>query len=130
MKLVHVVAASLLLALAACSAPTLPLPPPRVESVSLPDASGFVTVDGQVLENAIVLCYNDRTRSGVIVTADEAGLFSLRIQAQFGDYLTVWQEVGNDRSPPVGRTVGDGTAGDGGPTDAGADDAGAADAGP
>ena len=112
MRSARVLAASIVLAWAACNAPTLPLPPPVVESVSFPDAANMVTVRGQVLERAIVLCYNDRTKIGVIVTADDAGFFSLQIQALIGDHLTIWQEVGNDRSPPVGKVVGEDGGGD------------------
>ena len=83
-----------------CSTPTLPLPPPAALSATPPDASGIVTVEGDVLENAYVFCLNDRTERGVIVVADGTGHFTLQIEAMSGDGLMVWQELGRDLGEP------------------------------
>ncbi len=85
---------------AACTAPTLPLPPPAALAATSPDAAtGLVTVTGEVLPDAFVSCLNVRLASGVIVRADAAGRFRLEIPAQSGDSLLVWQQRGNDRGP-------------------------------
>ena len=84
--------------LPSCAAPTLPLPPP-VAATSAPLADGTVTVTGEVIEGAFVFCLNERTETGVIVRADPAGSFTLSLPARVDDDLSVWQQVGNDRSP-------------------------------
>lgn len=82
---------------AACSSgtsPTLPIPPPSALT-SAPDESGVVTITGNgAIEGAIVSAYNERTERGVIETADDAGAFVLRLEAQTGDSILVWQRVG------------------------------------
>jgi len=93
-----------LLAAIGCSTPTLPLPPPSA-LVEAPDAMGLVTVTGDVLPDAFVFCFNERTSQGVIVTADDTGRFSLQIGGQSGDDLSVWQRRGTDRGPDVSYTV-------------------------
>ncbi len=102
--------------LGACSAPTLPLPPPSISLISSPDpVSGLVTVSGAVLPDAFVFCLNVRLESGVIVRADAAGRFTLQVQAQIGDGLQVWQEIDADRGPHVDVCVVDCSVRDGGP---------------
>ncbi|MFW6051470.1 MAG: hypothetical protein ACODAU_09865 [Myxococcota bacterium] len=101
---------ALLLAAAAglasgCAAPTLPLPPPQVEPLEAPDGEGLVTVRGTVHELALVMVLNEDLEEGVIATADEGGAFEVRIAAESGHTITVWQRRGTDESPPVGQTV-------------------------
>ena len=79
-----------------CSTPTLPLPPPAALTATPPDADGLVTVEGEVIENAYVFCFNEITERGVIGRADEMGRFSLQVEASPGDQLSVWQEIGRD----------------------------------
>jgi hypothetical protein len=94
-----------LLAGAGCAAPTLPLPPPSA-LVEAPDASGMVTVTGEVTPGAFVGCLNERTERGIIVRSDpDSGAYSLRIEAEVGDDLGLWQIVGSDRGPTVYRQV-------------------------
>jgi len=90
-----------LVAFAACSSgcssgtsPTLPIPPPSALT-SAPDADGVVTITGDgAIEGALVSAYNERTERGVIETADDTGAFVLRLEAQTGDSILVWQRVG------------------------------------
>jgi hypothetical protein len=82
---------------AACSSgasPTLPIPPPSALT-SAPDEAGVVTITGNgAIEGALVSAYNERTERGVIETADDTGSFVLRLEAQTGDSILVWQRVG------------------------------------
>lgn len=70
--------------------PTLPLPPP-VASVG-EARNGLVVVEGEVLPEAYVSIFNERTEGGVITRADMEGLFSAEMEAEAGDELTIWQE--------------------------------------
>ncbi len=80
------------------SAPTLPIPPPSALS-SAPDADGFVTVTGDgAIEGAMVLAYNQRLETGVIGTVSDLGTFELRLEADVGDSILVWQRIGTDAS--------------------------------
>lgn len=76
------------------SSPTLPIPPPSALS-SPPDADGIVTVSGgAAIEGALISVFNERTEQGVIGVADDMGQFSVRLAADVGDALAVWQRVG------------------------------------
>jgi hypothetical protein len=77
------------------TAPTLPLPPP-VASVNTPDMQGFALVEGEVNELAYVFVFNENRDAGVITRADESGAFSVKIRADVGDHLTIWQEFEGD----------------------------------
>lgn len=88
----------------ACTTPTLPLPPP-LALASVPDSDGIVTVSGSSLEGAWVTCVNLDTELGHVVRADDMGFFTIRIEAQPGHYLNVWQRVGPDMSPGVDLVV-------------------------
>ena len=70
--------------------PTLPLPPP-VASVG-ESTNGLVVVEGEVLPQAYVSVFNERTEGGVITRADLEGMFSAELEAETGDELTIWQE--------------------------------------
>jgi multidrug efflux pump subunit AcrA (membrane-fusion protein) len=88
--------ALLVLGIAACAAPTLPLPPPTALAEA-PDASGIVTVRGNARAGVFVGCLNERTESGVLVRADTlTGDYVLQIPAEIADALTVWQFEGSD----------------------------------
>jgi hypothetical protein len=85
-----------MLASAACTSRTLPLPPPEVRVVSAPDGDGYVSLSGLALEGASIGVVNDRTLAGVITTSpddacDSACPWEARIQARVGDGLRVWQ---------------------------------------
>ncbi|MBN1653684.1 MAG: hypothetical protein JXA30_07900 [Deltaproteobacteria bacterium] len=47
-------------------------------------------------DEAYVACLNERTESGIITKSKADGFFSLRINAQAKDALTVWQMVGSE----------------------------------
>lgn len=51
-------------------------------------------VTGQVEPNALVACLNEDSGSGLIETSNETGDFEIRIPAQEGDHLTLWQVSG------------------------------------
>lgn len=89
------------LATAGCNSPTLPLPPPSDQVAATRDGE-FALVSGprnSVEPYALVIAYNARIGSGVVVTANGEGNFELRIPALPGDSIEVWQRVGN--SPPA-----------------------------
>lgn len=73
-----------------CYGPTLPLPPPSA-LVSVPDASGVVDLTGEALPDAYVLALNLDTDGGVIGRADTTGRYALRIPAESGHTIEVWQ---------------------------------------
>jgi hypothetical protein len=60
-----------------------------------------VTVRGEVLPEAYVYCLNLDTSSGRIEQADTDGNFVILIEASAGDYLSLFQEAGADRGPPL-----------------------------
>lgn len=117
-KIVSVVAFSLV-GLGACTnAPTLPLPPPEALA-SAPDRDGLVTVTGDgAIEGALISVYNPRTREGRITTADDAGRFSVRIEAIGGDSLQLWQRA-STRTGEIREIVVPTAADAGAPTDGG-----------
>ena len=81
------------------SAPTLPLPPPVALVQGPPDAEGMVTVLGEgAIEGAQVFAFEERTMTGVIGTANDLGQFELRLAAESGDTILVWQRVGTQTS--------------------------------
>ncbi len=79
-------------AVGACAAPTLPTPPPSETSVALVDGEAIVT--GKAEENGLVACLNQDTDRGVIEMADANGDFEIRIAAEEGHHLTLWQVAG------------------------------------
>ncbi len=75
-----------------CAAPVLPLPPPTALVEGPPDADGTVLVTGNARAGAFVACLNEDTEAGVIIRADVAtGDYALRIPAEVGHTLTLWQ---------------------------------------
>lgn len=85
-----------LLPLSACTTRTVPLPPPIVEQLSLPDQDGMVTVKGLCHEGASVGVMNESTQVGTITTSPEVGCDSscpweARIAADRNDAIRVWQ---------------------------------------
>lgn len=78
--------------LCACAAPTLPTPPPAAE-VALVGTEAVVT--GRADPGALVSCLNEDTGRGVIETANTVGDFALRLPAEAGHHLTLWQDAGN-----------------------------------
>lgn len=89
-----------------CTSRTLPLPPPEVKSVSVPDSDGLVTVSGYALEGASVGVMNDRTQEGVITASEQTDcdntcLWEARIHAEVGDSLRVWQFFETDGAKDI-----------------------------
>lgn len=97
-----------LTAVMACSSgasPTLPIPPPSALT-SAPDESGIVTVRGDgAVEGALVSAFNERTGDGVIGTANDTGRFELRLAAESGDSVLVWQRVGTQSGQVLSLVV-------------------------
>ena len=93
--LLGALALALVVALGACAAPTLPLPPPTALS-SAPDAMGRVTVTGRVNPDAYVFALDEDRGDGVIVSADSTGVYSATLLASSGDTITIWQMVGTN----------------------------------
>lgn len=103
--------ASVAIVVAGCVAPTLPLPPPALPTVSS-NADGVVhlTSDRGVDANAIVVIYNrnpavslDKRVSGA--QADGAGSWEADVFAKKGDVLDITQETGTTRSAPISLTI-------------------------
>jgi hypothetical protein len=91
--------ASLLLVLAllaGCTARTLPLPPPTVDDLGVPNAQGLLAVSGTAQEGAAVGILNETSGLGVIVTSPMEGCdrvcpYEAEIAAEPGDALRIWQ---------------------------------------
>jgi hypothetical protein len=92
----------------ACAAPTIPLPPPSLPSVSAgstPDKVKLTSVRG-VEPHALVVVYN-RNPSVPLgqrvggAEADEHGSWETEVYAKSGDVLDITQEFGSTRSPPT-----------------------------
>jgi hypothetical protein len=92
---------------AGCIAPTLPLPPPALPTVSS-EALGVVhlTSDRGVEANAIVIIYNRNPSVALSkrvggAQADAQGSWEADVFASKGDLLDITQEIGTGRSPPL-----------------------------
>ncbi|MBN8616666.1 MAG: hypothetical protein J0L92_39140 [Deltaproteobacteria bacterium] len=85
----------LALPLGGCYGPTLPLPPPTA-LVSAPDAMGVVELSGEALPDAYVLALNLDTDGGVIGRADPTGRYTMRVSAEVGNTIEVWQMTSMD----------------------------------
>lgn len=89
-----------------CTAsPTLPVPPPSALT-SAPDADGFVTITGSNANPAaLVSAYNENLEIGVIVRPEMNGEFTLRLRAESGHGVSVWQVLGTTTSELVSLAV-------------------------
>jgi hypothetical protein len=84
------------LVMGACTTRTVPLPPPIVQQLSLPDEDGIVTVTGLCHEGASVGVMNESTQVGTVTRSFETGCESscpweARLKAERGDAIRVWQ---------------------------------------
>lgn len=79
--------------LSGCLAPTLPLPPPSRPHVTAPDDSGMITISGRVNGGARALVQNQRTSDIVGKRTDDSGRYEVRMEAEAGDQLIVWQSL-------------------------------------
>jgi hypothetical protein len=99
-------------AIAACTSPTLPLPPPAEPLISIgsdPDHFKLTSIQGAE-PNALVIIVNrredlprDQRVSGTI--ADEKGTWDAIVIAKTGDVLDISQESGSTQSPGTTVTV-------------------------
>jgi hypothetical protein len=101
-----------LAAASGCNSRTLPLPPPIVQSLSLPDEDGLVRVRGLAHEGASIGVMNEATQEGVVVTSHETGCdsscaFEAHIAAEAGDTIRVWQFFETESSRHVEVSAGD-----------------------
>lgn len=91
------------LLLAACLSPTLPLPPPDVNSIQQSQTPGQWTISGTCLTGAIVTVFNERTGKGAVVEdRDNLGVFSVTLDAEPCDFAWAKQEEADETS---GRTT-------------------------
>jgi hypothetical protein len=92
----------LALALGACLAPTLPIPPPTAPEISAPDADGLVTIKGgarSAQAASVVFGCNLTAGCKIIhgIVANGDGSWQLDpLPAQSKDLVELWQEVGNE----------------------------------
>lgn len=87
--------------IAGCASPTLPLPPPEPPETSTFEGDGTITLKGSAQPEAIVYAYNQTLETGVIGKASVLGTYVLRLRAQVGNEITIWQEIGSERSSPI-----------------------------
>lgn len=88
-----------------CYSPTVPLPPPDEPEVGKVDPQGMVKIRGGASKYALVSLFNERSGSGVIVTADGGGVYEAVIAAMAGDEVSIWQEVDGEKSPSIRITI-------------------------
>ena len=69
------------------------------------DKDGYVTLKGGANPQAAVFAYNTRTGQGGIDTADDGGQYEIRLKAQLGDDIDLWQEDTGGRSPSIRITI-------------------------
>lgn len=105
-------AAALLVTLAACTSPTLPLPPPTAPTigVGIEPNTYVLRSDEGALPNALIIVVNRNESlaphervSGTI--ADEVGSWELAISGYAGDVVDISQEDGTTRSPATTVTL-------------------------
>jgi hypothetical protein len=91
----------------ACTAPTLPLPPPAAPSISVGSEPGTFHLKGEkggAIANALLIVVNrnetiprDKRVTGTIAEAD--GSWDLDVFGFAGDFVDISQEDGTTRSP-------------------------------
>ena len=86
---------------ASCLSPTLPLPPPDVESVQAA-GPGQWTVSGSCIPGAVISVFNDKQGQGVLVEdSDLSGRFIVTLTADLCDSAWVPQVRGTPASTAV-----------------------------
>jgi len=107
------------LVLAACYAPTLPLPPPQKPEITLTE-SGEFRLRGAVEPNAQIFALNERNTLIDGQQLDRTGRYDFTLrQAVGGDLMQIWYQVGTDLSPTTVFTLPDDLGGAGGEGGAG-----------
>lgn len=95
-------AAALCTALGACLSPTLPVPPPEPQSLQEPLAKlqpggKSIQVEGRdAMKHAIVSLWNDDTKGGILVRADDTGAYQGVLQVDVSclrpkNHIQLWQ---------------------------------------
>lgn len=98
--------ASAWFAVVACTAPTLPLPPPEALTFVADDyPATSVAVSGVAAPEATVRVENERTAAIAETTADAAGVFALAIDATTGDRIRVRYTSDGETSEAASRLV-------------------------
>ncbi|MBK8253343.1 MAG: hypothetical protein IPK82_11845 [Polyangiaceae bacterium] len=81
-----------------CLSPTLPLPPPDIDSVTQTD-DGLWQVAGTCKPGAMVTVLNDETGTGVVFEdREQIGQWVVQLPGDLCDAAWVSQEFGNDES--------------------------------
>jgi len=87
------------LASTSCLSPTLPLPPPDVDTVTESSEQGIWQISGSCKPGALVIVVNDETGEGVVYEdRTESGTWVVELPAQECDSAWVSQEHGNQES--------------------------------
>lgn len=87
------------LATTSCLSPTLPLPPPDVESATESAEPGIWQISGSCKPGALVIVLNDETGEGVVYEdRAESGKWFVDLPAELCDGAWVTQEHGNQSS--------------------------------
>jgi hypothetical protein len=94
---------------AGCASPTLPLPPPEEPLIGAGTDADHVKLAvpcGGATPGAVIVIINtnntvppDQAVSGSLVTA--CGAWDATVYAHTGDFLTITQEIGAERSQPT-----------------------------
>jgi hypothetical protein len=94
------------LAGASCLSPTLPLPPPELETVTQsPDPTHWI-VTGTCAPGALVTVLNDDTGTGVVYEdRTESGHWFVELEAEKCDRAWASQQYGGDRSKRTNFTI-------------------------
>lgn len=88
-----------------CLSPTLPLPPPEVETVTQTDPAHW-TITGTCSPGALVTVFNEATGRGVVYEdRTEAGTFVVELEAALCDPGWASQEHGSDSSGRAGFVI-------------------------
>ena len=85
------------------SGEVLPILPPL--TIAAPDMDGLVRITGDASPDAQVFGFNETQGRGVIETATLAGDYVLLVPGDSGDFIVVWQRLGNVSSPPRDAVV-------------------------
>lgn len=82
-----------------CLSPTLPLPPPDVDSITESSESGIWQIGGICTPGALVVVLNDTTGEGVVYEdRTQSGTWSVLLPAAQCDTAWVTEEYGDKKS--------------------------------
>jgi hypothetical protein len=97
--LLRLVTASMaIFATSSCLSPTIPMPPPDINSIA-PSAGGLWVVTGTCDPGAFVTVYNTTQAQGVVIQdVSGAGTFLVKLPAERCDLGRIWQTQLEDTS--------------------------------